>query len=168
MQSMPKNICHAKLLESSYQKCPYRAKKPPLSPSWSSIPHFMCIVKPYKVKHKGGGNECSICESNFKDNYGLKRHLSSHEEKAQHRSICNKNLKEHSKHCTKEKSEQRYSCHYCDKKYALRRCLKVYKKKNPMKPLLHILAVVGNCLNTGPLSTDIRRRVQSLVFEYFD
>lgn len=82
----------------------------------------------------GGSNECSISERKFKDNYGLKRHLSSHEEKAQHCSICNKdfkNLKEHSKHCKKDKSEQRYSWHHCDKKYAMRRCLKVHIKIKP-------------------------------------
>lgn len=43
--------------------------------------------------------------------------------------------------------------------YAVRRWLKEHIKKN-MKPLLHILTVMGNCLNTGPLLTDVR----SLVF----
>lgn len=56
-------------------------------------------------KHDGGSNEGSICERKLKNNYSLKRHLSSHEEKAHNCSICNKNfknLKEHSNYCTKE------------------------------------------------------------------
>lgn len=80
------------LLESSYRTCPYRAKK-------SSVPnvdeHTTLHVhsQTLRFKHKGGGNNYCICERKFKDNYSSKRHLSSHEDKVQHCSYCNKSFK---------------------------------------------------------------------------
>lgn len=65
-----------------------------LCPHCGRAYHTSCALSYHiRFKHKGGGNECSIWERKFKDNYGIKRHLSSHEEKAQHCSICNKNFK---------------------------------------------------------------------------
>ena len=132
MQSMPKIFATRHYLNLHIRNV-HTEPRNLLCPHCGRAYHTSCALSNHiRFKHKGGGNECSICERKFKDNYGLKRHLSSHEEKAQHCSICNKNfknLKEHSKHCTKEKSEKRYTCHHCDKKYALRRCLKLHIKK---------------------------------------
>lgn len=65
----------------------------PLSPMWTSIPHSCAFSNHSRFKHKGGGNNYCICERKFKDNYSSKRHLSSHEDKLQHCSYCNKSFK---------------------------------------------------------------------------
>ena len=84
-----------------------------------------------KFKHNNGGKLCNICSKDFKDNYALQRHLSSHDNKTDKCTKCGrefKDLESHLKKCGKRKMSRQYVCDICNKKYLCKRYLHVHIK----------------------------------------
>jgi len=102
---------------------------------------------------------CNICSKDFKDNYALQRHLSSHDNKTDKCTKCGqefKDLESHVKKCGKRKMSRQYVCDICNKKYLCKRYLHVHIK-NKHQGVIFSRVIVARRIPINVCWKDIKR-----------